>query len=73
MISLSSRGPGLLFRRFGFGFVGMMYYYRIGSYLGMKWCPGSGSDRYGNELPRGCKPRLSAISSTGARPKRCGM
>jgi hypothetical protein len=44
MINLSSWGPGLPFRRFGFGFFGISYYYHIGSCLGRKWSPSRGSD-----------------------------
>ena len=67
MISLSSWGPGLPFRRFGFGFLLISYYYHIGSCPGRKWCPSRGSDPESPEWARGCKPRLSASSSTGAQ------
>ena len=42
MMSLSSCGPGLPFRRFAFGFLGISYYYHTGSCLGRKVSPSRG-------------------------------
>ena len=69
MINLSSSGPGLPFWRFGFGFFGILYYYHSGSCLGMIVVPQPGIGPGRPEWARGCKPRLSANSSTGAHNK----